>query len=171
MTTHLSIVPPTTDPGGELSDAAAISRFVLAGNSTFTLVSLTTGTRFSYRVRAPKLLSASALLPTLWFVSVLTGPSNEADFQFMGSVFRPHSTVLAAREGLRYHPSPKSKVSRTAPSSLAFRWFVSRLAAGRGPAPVGEFWHEGKCGRCGRKLTVPESIASGLGPECAGRSS
>ena len=29
--------------------------------------------------------------------------------------------------------------------------------------------HEGRCGRCGRKLTVPESIESGFGPECAGR--
>jgi hypothetical protein len=28
-------------------------------------------------------------------------------------------------------------------------------------------WHEGRCGRCGRKLTVPESIESGFGPECA----
>ncbi|MGQ4872128.1 MAG: DUF6011 domain-containing protein, partial [Candidatus Thorarchaeota archaeon] len=25
-------------------------------------------------------------------------------------------------------------------------------------------WHEGKCGRCGRRLTVPESIESGYGP-------
>jgi hypothetical protein len=30
-----------------------------------------------------------------------------------------------------------------------------------------EVWHEGRCGRCGRRLTVPESIESGLGPECA----
>jgi hypothetical protein len=29
-----------------------------------------------------------------------------------------------------------------------------------------EFWHEGRCGRCGRRLTVPDSIASGYGPEC-----
>lgn len=27
--------------------------------------------------------------------------------------------------------------------------------------------HEGQCGRCGRKLTVPESIEHGIGPECA----
>jgi hypothetical protein len=29
-----------------------------------------------------------------------------------------------------------------------------------------EIWHEGRCGRCGRKLTVPESIHNGYGPEC-----
>jgi hypothetical protein len=27
--------------------------------------------------------------------------------------------------------------------------------------------HAGKCGRCGRKLTVPQSIETGIGPECA----
>lgn len=26
--------------------------------------------------------------------------------------------------------------------------------------------HAGKCGRCGRKLTTPRSIETGLGPEC-----
>jgi hypothetical protein len=30
-------------------------------------------------------------------------------------------------------------------------------------------WHEGRCGRCGRRLTVPESIESGYGPECIGK--
>lgn len=28
------------------------------------------------------------------------------------------------------------------------------------------FHHVGKCGRCGRKLTTPKSIETGLGPEC-----
>ena len=30
-----------------------------------------------------------------------------------------------------------------------------------------EFRHEGRCGRCGRALTVPESIDTGFGPHCA----
>jgi hypothetical protein len=29
-----------------------------------------------------------------------------------------------------------------------------------------EVWHEGRCGRCGRALTVPESVERGIGPEC-----
>ena len=27
-------------------------------------------------------------------------------------------------------------------------------------------YHEGKCCRCGRTLTTPESIKKGIGPEC-----
>jgi hypothetical protein len=30
-----------------------------------------------------------------------------------------------------------------------------------------EVWHEGKCGKCGRALTVPSSILTGIGPECS----
>lgn len=36
-------------------------------------------------------------------------------------------------------------------------------------APGLQIFHEGRCGRCGRVLTVPESVETGFGPECAGR--
>src|SRR5882672_9405186 len=35
-----------------------------------------------------------------------------------------------------------------------------------GPDNHIEIWHSGSCGRCGRTLTVPESVLSGFGPEC-----
>ena len=53
-------------------------------------------------------------------------------------------------------------------SVQAFIWFLNRIEADK-PTDGFEFWHEGKCGRCGRKLTVPESIEAGIGPECAGK--
>lgn len=47
-----------------------------------------------------------------------------------------------------------------------FAWFWRTLTNGR-DFPAGfEFWHEGRCARCSRRLTVPESISSGFGPEC-----
>lgn len=47
-----------------------------------------------------------------------------------------------------------------------FAWFWRTLTSGR-EFPAGfEFWHEGRCARCSRRLTVPESVASGFGPEC-----
>ena len=33
--------------------------------------------------------------------------------------------------------------------------------------PALEVWHEGRCGRCGRKLTTPQSVETGFGPVCA----
>lgn len=48
-----------------------------------------------------------------------------------------------------------------------FAWFWRFLASGRTFPETFQFWHEGRCARCGRRLTVPDSIATGFGPECA----
>ena len=44
-----------------------------------------------------------------------------------------------------------------------FRWLMNHLDSL--PSTV-HVLHVGKCSRCGRKLTDPESIRYGLGPEC-----
>lgn len=50
----------------------------------------------------------------------------------------------------------------------AERLCAEHAIAGGVIPPSLEVWHEGRCGRCGRALTVPESIASGIGPVCEG---
>lgn len=130
--------------------AAEARAFVLAGNARLTLVSRRTGARFTFRVRRPR-----AGMPH--FVALLCGPDNDGDYQFLGTIFA---------DG-RYVRSRKSRIGDGAPSARAFAWAWPRLAAGALPDAL-EVWHEGRCGRCGRALTVPESIARGLGPECAG---
>jgi hypothetical protein len=85
-------------------------------------------------------------------------PDNETSYTFLGSIF----------EGKTYRPGRKSPVSPTAPSAQAFAWAWSFMARGEMP-PSCEVWHEGRCGRCGRSLTVPESVASGIGPVCESR--
>lgn len=124
--------------------------FVLAGNATVTLQSATTGARFTYKVRASD-------DGGLHFVSVLTGADNENDFAYLGTI----------RAGAFAH-GRKAKIGLDAPSARAWAWAWPHLAAGRVP-PALEVYHEGRCGRCNRKLTVPESIVTGFGPECAGR--
>lgn len=126
-------------------------RFVLAGNATFTIVSAKTGTRFTYKVRAKDIESGR----TLHFVSVLTGADNENSFTFLGTIF----------DGTCFRHSAKSRIGREAPSARAFAWAFGRIlddALGE----TASVHHEGKCGRCGRKLTVPHSIEVGFGPEC-----
>lgn len=128
-------------------------RFILAGNATFTVTSAATGTRFTYKIKAKEIDGGR----TLHFVSVLTGDDNEADYTFLGTIF----------EGREFRHSSKSRIGREAPSARAFAWSFSRIMGDtlNGQATV---HHEGRCGRCGRKLTVPSSIELGLGPECAG---
>lgn len=123
--------------------------FILAGNATFTVENRQTGNRFTFKVRQPAPDKPH-------FVSVLTGPDNEADYSFLGTIF----------EGLRFRHGRRSRIAPTAPSSRAFDWLMRKLGA-RAPLPDQlNICHCGKCGRCGKKLTVPESVESGFGPEC-----
>jgi hypothetical protein len=127
------------------------AQFALAGNAVFTLQSKKTGERFTYRVRA-------ADQGPMHFVAVLTGPNNATDWKYLGFL----------RRGVYFHGGAKARISATAPSAKAFDWFWRNTARGV-EMPSLEVHHEGKCGRCGRPLTVPESIASGFGPECLGK--
>jgi hypothetical protein len=143
----------TTDfvQGSRFSTAAQAVTFLKAGNATVTLVSKKTRQRFTYRVRKAKDAQ------DLFFVGVLTGSNNENDFSYLGTL-----------RGTTYALGRKSRISAEAPSHKAFAWAIGNLLNGNLP-DVLEIWHEGRCGRCHRKLTVPSSIESGLGPECAGR--
>lgn len=138
-------------PSAQLDTAARAKAFILAGNARFTLVSKKTGTRFTYRVRAKEGTD-------LFFVSLLNGSDNESDYQFLGTIFG----------GRTYAHGRKSRIGQAAPSAKAMAWALPKLLAGVLPEGV-EVHHEGRCGRCGRALTVPESIRLGLGPECAGK--
>lgn len=143
-----------TDMTGRLV-GSAIRQFVLAGNSTVTVVSEATGVRHTFRFRlAPPRDFVPSSEPT-YFVSALTGPDNEKSYSYVGII----------RNGTFYHGGFKAKLSSNDPRVIALQWFWTHL-----DNPAGALvFHEGRCGRCGRKLTVPDSIQSGIGPECATR--
>ncbi len=136
--------------------------FVLAGNAYFTALSARTGGRFTYRVARAKPDEGRANAPRVWFVSVLTGPDNTADYSYLGVIRAPKDRPdgpLALEHGA------KSKIREIAPSFVAAAWLFRHVLSNR-PLPNCSIYHEGRCGRCGRTLTVPESIESGFGPEC-----
>jgi hypothetical protein len=143
---------PGLDPSAPAKVAPAnMKQFMLAGNATFTVRSEKTSTRFTIRVRKPN-------ADTPHFVSVLSGSDNEHAYAFVGTIFANGT----------YSHGQRSRITPDAPAAKAARWVVERVIAGK-DLPNCELWHEGRCGRCGRKLTVPESIELGLGPECATR--
>ena len=123
-------------------------KFIFGGNSTFTFKNNITENRFTYRVRKHK-------TNDIYFVSVLTQPDT---YTFIGSIFK---------EG-NYRHSVKSKISSNAQSVKVFDYVLRKLHTDSLSESI-EVWHEGRCGRCNRKLTVPESIESGFGPECIRR--
>ncbi|HVO30501.1 MAG TPA: DUF6011 domain-containing protein [bacterium] len=149
----------------KFQDAGAAARFALAGDAVLTLRSLRTGTRYTYRVRLADGANPDSLFRTAlsaerrWFVSLLVGPENTRDYAYLGTVSGEVPVFRLTR---------KSKMSFESGPARAARFFFECLARGAFP-PGLEVWHEGRCGRCGRLLTVPESVEAGIGPDCAGR--
>lgn len=147
------------EPGmrGQLTKLEDIKRFALAGNACLTLVSKKTGTRFTYKIRRQYLEDETPR--DFWFVQLLTGPDNETSFTYLGQI-KGHQGIQGYQHGA------KSPIGGDAPSEMAFMWFWRNLTEAKQFSSDLEVWHEGRCGRCNRKLTVPESIEQGFGPEC-----
>ncbi len=148
-------------PRAELTAPAATVAFMLAGNAHVTFQSRRTGTRFTYRVRTAKpregaLRTETARGPS-HFVAVLTGADNEHGYEYLGCVYQRSA----------YAHGRNSRIAKSAPSAIAFAWVWSKLTGGE-MHPELAVYHEGRCGRCGRRLTDPLSISSGLGPKCRG---
>lgn len=137
---------------GQITEPKAALTYLLGGKSFTTLVSLKSGNRYTFKVEL-----ADKRNPTdtdTWFVSLLMGPDNWANYKYIGMI-----------KDNQFRWTGKSKVSKDAPSVVGFGFVFNSLQAN---TMCGfEVWHEGKCGRCGKKLTVPESIATGFGPDCA----
>lgn len=147
------------DLRGQLTDYVGLVKFISAGNAILTVKSRKSGERLTFKFSRPKDEAATGRVKPI-FVALLSGPNNDSDYQFLGTIFPEASNFT-------YKVSAKSRVSYTAPSQEFVRWFVKQL--NMSPENIfarAEIWHEGRCGRCGRRLTVPESVESGFGPEC-----
>lgn len=147
-------------------------------NGTYTICNLETG---GYRTFSVKTQAADATFaPGKRVAALLAGPDNESDFR--GFAFVAADQWGADRVWLwkRFQPTPGG--------SLAHYHFARMLegaaealknCAGFGgevEAAEATFTYEGKryavkaskrCARCNRKLTTPDSLARGVGPECA----
>jgi len=142
--------------GGMFHTMEAFRKFLTAGNAVFTMVSNRTGERFTYRVRRPK----GEKKPL--FVQLLNGPDNTNSYAYFGLMFGENEKALAS---YRYGAA-KAKVPQTAPSVRGFEWLIRNIQNDATLDQV-QLWHQGRCGKCRKALTVPESIQSGLGPVCA----
>jgi hypothetical protein len=129
-----------------------ISQFILAGNSTFTVKNQETGGRFTYKVTKPADFNENR---PVWFVSVLSGRDNESSYSYMGII-----------RGNQFIRTKTSKISPDAISFKGFQWLWGSVVNNKELPSKVQFYHEGRCGRCGRKLTTPESVESGFGPHC-----
>lgn len=130
--------------------------FVTAGDAVFT-VECPDGTHHTYRVEH---VSATDRWAESWFVKLLTGPDNTSDYTYMGKL-DPHTFQVSTTAKSKHYDG-------TFPLRLLNR-VLARVYGDDHAAYEAQGYkthHEGRCGRCGRPLTVPVSVESGFGPEC-----
>lgn len=146
--------------------------FVAAGRAIFT-VSVPANfvaehpecrDRYTFQVkRKPK----TDRWPESWFVNMLAGPDNTRDYSPLGRLNPETGAVSLVRSTQMNDRSWPVKIIRRV---LACVYEVSNAKPEDILRAGFELRHEGRCGRCGRRLTVPESIDTGLGPTCAAKS-
>lgn len=158
---RLQVVEPAKqDFKGRLTTWSAVRTFLWGGNAVFTLRSGKTGMRYTYQVKAKKADVVAKLPDVTYFVALLRGPDNASDWRYVGVLRKP----------AQFNLTSNSKVARNAESVKALLWFLDKMARERDVLTGDlEFWHSGRCAVCGRALTVPESIATGIGPVCEGK--
>lgn len=137
--------------------------FVLAGDAVFTIEVPAEFQKgdvkpwYTYRVQRKE---ADGQYPEAFFVKLLTGPENTRDFTYLGKL-DPYTseTKVTARSQFAQDSFPVRLLNRL----LARVWSCDHDAYRKHGFKL---HHEGRCGRCGRRLTVPSSVESGIGPEC-----
>lgn len=137
--------------------------FLTAGRAVFTLEvpanfadAHGTAAHYTFKVKFKK--GTNGYRDT-FFVSLLTGPNNTEDFTYIG--------ILT--ESGDFRTTAKSAVKADSMVAQLFGRVARRVFDGTAEvieAAGFKLHHEGSCGRCGRVLTVPGSVESGLGPEC-----
>jgi hypothetical protein len=137
--------------------------FIRAGKAIMTIESKRTQKHFTFKFNTPKDLDPEKDGLKNWkdipvWVRLLTGPNNDdrGNYTFIGTIF-----------GKRYFHSKKTKISdeATAIKALVY-WFNSVVAKKKENLELIQLYHEGRCMKCGRKLTTPDSIERGIGPVC-----
>ena len=145
-------------------DVENVINYIFAGHATVTLKSEKTGKHFTYKI------TKSKNNEKIFFVSLLTGPDNTHDYQYLGRLKRSlfvENKFMGSYDGFDFAITKASVcTNETSPAYLAFDYFINHLKR-REIANQLSVYHIMGCGKCGRPLTDPESISRGLGKICA----
>ena len=126
-------------------DLESVDKLLLAGNATFTMVSKVSNKRLTLKIQKVK---------------------DKENFFFVKAKSGHNFAYLGAIGGGKFFLTKASKFSKDSEFFKAMDWLVNKMNLRNLPEAQVEIWHEGKCCRCGKTLTVPASIQMGIGPEC-----
>ena len=132
--------------------------FILAGKAFITVINTKTKKRFTYKIYKKK---TDEVFKNIYFVSVLTGSDSTRSYSYIGTIFE-------SAFGLKFRLTKKTSLEHNDTRIIAFSWLLDQLKNKTLPNYV-KLYHEGRCGKCGRSLTTPDSIKAGFGPDCLKR--
>lgn len=124
--------------------------FFTGGRSTFTIDN-GKGTHYTFKIKKPKWDERARC------VFLLTGPDNENSYTYLGMFCQFTGNVKL---------TSKSKMNDESLPVKVIRWAMKHVFTDKVLPEGYAIRHMGKCGCCGRALTVPESLIRGIGPEC-----
>lgn len=131
-------------------------RAAIIFNGYYTIQSRTTGEHRTFLIRTQA--SDAEFAPGLRLLALLTGPNNEEDYK---------AFAFVEDDGIHVWNSMRGEGLWEKYAEMI--WSLA-LDAGFSPwAKNYSIMEEGRCLRCNRLLTTPESVSSGIGPVCAGR--
>jgi hypothetical protein len=132
-----------------------IAKFISAGNAEFVIEDTRTGRHSEYKVTKHKYFDDGN---RKWNVLLLCRDSSgDSGYAYLGYI----------EKGMFHHHALYSVYDEESDQFTSFDSCFLRVGRGRELPDFISFYHLGRCGRCGRKLTDPESINRGLGPKCA----
>lgn len=121
-------------------------KFFTLGRAVFT-VSNPGGERYTFKISKPK-------TKDIFFANLVNG--SQSGNAYLG-VYSPDTNTVR---------STFKSVYKTGEKPFEVLAWALRATANQSIPAGYAIQHEGKCGRCGRELTTPESIEAGIGPEC-----
>ena len=143
---------------GEQLRALICSRLTMV-----TLESRRTGQRRTFKVEAIQPHASAGAEAARHVVSWLHGPNNTGDYNRLGIVFDGQQW----RHGSTFSRPWDDAIGVDTVTHRAWQFFWERLVRRGDVASTMAVYVARRCTVCGRWLTVPESVVSGLGPVCA----
>lgn len=149
-------VEQTITDGMHLPDITG--KFLFAGKSVFTVSNEETKEHFTFKVRAreSEWPRGSGKRSTSYFLNIKAS-GGKYPFRYIGILEADGLVKTTGKSDFQPHEK-EYKVGA---------WAAQTVIAGKMIPVKYHINHAGKCGRCARELTHPESLKSGIGPECA----
>jgi len=139
--------------------------FITGGKATFTIelpadfsAKNDASPHYTYKVSKKEAVTVDDR--DVYFIALLTGPQNDADYTYLGILNPRNGGVKLTRKSRLTDDSMAVRILRR---TLARIWSDEQDIILEHGFDIN---HCGKCGMCGRKLTTPASIECGIGPVC-----